>query len=146
MSTLGLRIKQARESNELLQSDLAKLIGVKSAGVISNWEKDLSKPDANKLVNLCKALNVSASYLLDYYGDNNFEILPHEREYIKKYRKLDTHGKELVNLLIEKELQRCAAADPSDVADEVLAEINSVKKKLPMQVRNIKARPMFYLM
>lgn len=110
MSTLGTRIKEAREQKSLLQSDLAKLIGVKSSGVISNWEKDLSKPDANKIVKLCQALDVSASYLLDYFGDDDFEIMPHEIELIKNYRSLDNHGKEIVTLIVHKELQRCAAS------------------------------------
>ena len=56
MSTLGERIKTARESKGYLQSDLAKLIGVKSSGVISNWEKDLNKPDAEKIVKICEVL------------------------------------------------------------------------------------------
>lgn len=110
MSTLGTRIKEAREQKSLLQSDLARLIGAKSSGVISNWEKDLSKPDANKIVKLCQALDVSASYLLDYFGDDDFEIMPHEIELIKNYRSLDNHGKEIVTLIIHKELQRCAAS------------------------------------
>lgn len=109
MSTLGTRIKAAREQKELLQSDLAKLIGVKSSGVISNWEKDISKPDANKIVKLCHALDVSTSYLLDYF-DDDFEIMPHEIELIKNYRSLDNHGKEIVTLIVHKELQRCAAS------------------------------------
>lgn len=52
MSTLGERIRFAREQKGLLQSELAKLINVKSSGVISNWEKDLNKPDAEKIVRL----------------------------------------------------------------------------------------------
>lgn len=131
MSTLGIRIKHARERKDLLQADLAKMIDVKSSGVISNWEKDLSKPDANKIVRLCKALDVSASYLLDYYGDNDFEVMPDEIDIIKKYRTLDTHGKEVVLYLLHKESQRCAASqDPSDQrASEILKEINSRKDK-----------------
>ena len=114
MSTLGTRIKEAREQKSLLQSDLARLIGAKSSGVISNWEKDLSKPDANKIVKLCQALDVSASYLQDYFGDDDFEIMPHEIELIKNYRSLDNHGKEIVTLIIHKELQRCAASPSPD--------------------------------
>ena len=109
-TTLGERIRAARENKSLLQADLAKMIGAKSAGVISNWEKDLSKPDANKLVRLCKALDVSASYLLDYYGDEDFEAMPHEINIIKDFRKLDAHGKEVVLYLLRKELQRCSAS------------------------------------
>lgn len=108
MSSLGERIRFAREQKNLLQSDLARLIGVKSAGVISNWEKDLNKPDAEKIVRLCEVLDVSASYLLDYYGRGTFEFTPFEKEHIQKYRLLDPHGKEVVSYIIGSELSRIA--------------------------------------
>lgn len=69
MATLGERIKKTREAKGLLQSELANLVGVKSGGVISNWETDQNKPDADKLVKLCEVLDVSLSYLLNYYGN-----------------------------------------------------------------------------
>lgn len=110
MSTLGERIRFAREQKGLLQSDLAKLINVKSSGVISNWEKDLNKPDAEKIVRLCSVLDVSASYLLDYYGKPDIEFSSSEINHVKKYRVLDDYGKELVDLVLDKEHERCIAS------------------------------------
>lgn len=107
MSTLGERIRNARESKGYLQNDLAKLIGVKSSAVISNWEKNLNKPDAEKIVKLCDVLEVSASYLLDYYGKSSFELLPFEKKHIQQYRALDSHGKDMVDTVLEKEHSRC---------------------------------------
>lgn len=106
MSSLGERIKYAREQKGYLQSDLAKLIGVKSSGVISNWEKDLNKPDAEKIVRLCNVLDVSASFLLDYYGKSSFEFTSSEEEHIKKYRALDEHGKDIIDTVLSKEHER----------------------------------------
>lgn len=110
MSTLGERIRFAREQKGLLQSDLAKLINVKSSGVISNWEKDLNKPDAEKIVRLCSVLDVSASYLLDYYGKPDIEFSSSEINHVKKYRVLDDYGKELVDFILTKEHERCTAS------------------------------------
>lgn len=110
MSTLGERIRFAREQKGLLQSDLAKLINVKSSGVISNWEKDLNKPDAEKIVRLCSVLDISASYLLDYYGKPDIEFSSADINRVKKYRDLDDHGKELVDLVLEKEYDRCISS------------------------------------
>ena len=87
MNTLGKRIRIARENAGLMQSELAKRIGVKSAGVVSNWETDKSKPDADKLVALCSALDVSCSYLLDYYGST--EVSSQELSLLEKFRRLD---------------------------------------------------------
>lgn len=109
MSTFGERIRKARENKNLLQSELAKLIDVKSSGVISNWEKDLNKPDADKIVRLCAALDISASYLLDYHGNDSFQVSDEELEHIKKYRTLDEHGKDIVDTVLDKEYERVQA-------------------------------------
>lgn len=110
MSTLGERIRTARENKGYLQNDLAKLIGVKSSGVISNWEKDLNKPDAEKIVKICEALNVSASFLLDYYGKSSFECSLVEQSLIKKYRLLDDIGRKHVTSVLDWELERTQTA------------------------------------
>ena len=68
MSTLGSRIRKSREALSLQQADIARLVGTKS-DVISNWERDVNKPNADKLVLLCKALGVTLSFLLDYDGE-----------------------------------------------------------------------------
>lgn len=108
MQTLGSRIREARERKGLLQSELATLVGVKSSGIISNWEKDVNKPDSDKLVRLCKALDVSASYILDYSG-SDFVVTTSEQEIIEKYRTLDDHGKRVVDFLLNEEAARVAA-------------------------------------
>lgn len=109
MQTLGSRIREARERKGLLQSELATLVGVKSSGIISNWEKDVNKPDSDKLVRLCKALDVSASYILDYSG-SDFVVTTSEQEIIEKYRTLDDHGRRVVNFLLNEEAARVAAS------------------------------------
>ena len=81
--SLGERIRIARDAKGLKQSELAEMIEVKSAGVISNWEKDINKPDADKIIKLCEVLEISASYLLDYYG-NTLNVSLEEQKHIKK--------------------------------------------------------------
>lgn len=105
--SLGERIKTARDNKGLKQSELADLIDVKSSGVISNWEKDINKPDADKIIKLCEVLDISASYLLDYHG-GNIDIAFEEKEMINKYRKLDPHGAKIVDLVLNEEYERCA--------------------------------------
>lgn len=102
MSTLGSRIRQAREAKNLTQGDLAKIINVKTGGIISNWEKDINKPDTEKLLKLCTALEVSPGYLLSYGIE---ELSFKERAIIQKYRALDARGKELIEALIDIEFK-----------------------------------------
>ena len=104
--SLGERIRKARDAKGLKQSELAEMIEVKSAGVISNWEKDINKPDADKIIKLCEVLGISASYLLDYYG-NTISVSIEEQEHIKKYRSLDPYGKKAVTSVLDIEFERC---------------------------------------
>lgn len=74
---LGKNIKNARLNNHLSQKELADKITLlaKELGydnlsygntAISNWESGTSKPDADTIFLICKALNVDANYLLDW--------------------------------------------------------------------------------
>lgn len=120
--SLGERIKAARDNKGLKQSELADLIDVKSSGVISNWEKDINKPDADKIIKLCEVLDISASYLLDYYG-GDIDITFDEKEKIKKYRRLDLHGVKMVNLVLNEEYERCIqSADAVQSTDDSIIE------------------------
>ena len=103
MSTLGERITKARESKGMLQSELAERVGVKSSGVISNWETNKNKPDAEKLVQLCKVLDVSLSFLLDYDGSNSFSVTPDEKEMLLKFRSIPERAQETIRILIDRE-------------------------------------------
>ena len=74
---LAKNIKEARINNKLSQKELAKKItelaqkngydNLKFGDTaISNWERGTSKPDADTIFLLCRALNVDANYLLDW--------------------------------------------------------------------------------
>lgn len=106
MSTMGERIKAAREAALMSQHDLARAINVKTSAVISNWERDLNKPDADKIIKLCEVLKIAPSYLLDYFGKSDFECTLSEQEHIKKYRSLDGYGKKAVDGLLNAEYTR----------------------------------------
>lgn len=111
MPTIGDRIKLAREAKGLLQFQLARIIGVKSANVISNWEQNVSKPDANKMVKICQALDISLSYLLDYYGNEKASSLSDEAMQVAKdYWDLDYWGRKVVQSVISDEQERCREA------------------------------------
>lgn len=137
MSSIGTRLKESREKKGLLQSDLAKLIGVKSAGVISNWEQDINKPNADKMVEICQALDISLSYLLNYYGKEKAPSLSDEAmKLAADYDDLDRHGKRMVRLVTDEEMARCdeeerqkqaailrEQREQKEVAEEIAPEI-----------------------
>lgn len=103
MSTLGERIKAARENRGLNQADLARLCGVKTATAISNWETDSSKPDVDKLVMLCIALDVSPEMLLDYYPEESEQLPPEAKVVANDYLVLDESGRSRIREEIKKQ-------------------------------------------
>lgn len=105
-TTIGQRLKIARERKGLFQDKLAELIGVTSGKIISNWETGIAKPDSDKIVKLCSVLGVSASYMLDYYENEKGTISDDEFNKVKIYRALDDHGKKVSDLVLDCEYER----------------------------------------
>ncbi|PAB61342.1 helix-turn-helix domain-containing protein [Anaeromicrobium sediminis] len=64
----GRRLKLLRESKELYQKDLAKIIGV-SSGAIGMYENDKRTPDFETLKKIANYFNVSTDYLLGIVDD-----------------------------------------------------------------------------
>ncbi len=100
---IGKRIRKYREDRKLSQKDLADMIGVSNSR-ISNWEKGINRPDADMLADLCRALKVSPSELLDVRLSTD-ELNDQERKVIQAYR-TKTELQQAVNILlgIEEEL------------------------------------------
>ena len=110
MNTLGERIREARDKMGLYQGQLGMALGV-SGAVISNWEKGLNKPDADKLVRLCEVLNVPIAYLLDCWTGGEARFSMDEWTRVKKYRVLDLHGKKIVDTVLDEEYARMTRHD-----------------------------------
>ena len=62
----GNRIRSARKAAGLTQRQLADHLDVSHTSV-SNWEKDLSRPDADTIQLLCDLLGVAPNY---FYGSS----------------------------------------------------------------------------
>ena len=81
---IGSRIRKYRESRGLSQKDLADLIGVSNSR-ISNWEQGINRPNADIVADICKALNISPSELLDVQLSTD-KLTEQERKVINAYR------------------------------------------------------------
>lgn len=106
---IGKRIKEARENMGLTQSELADLVGV-TGSAITNYEKENSHPKESVLYKLFDALKVDANYLFQDVADiseNTNAVTISEFSHIKKYRQLDSHGKRIIDLLLNEEYKRC---------------------------------------
>jgi len=62
--TLGEKIKAARVEAGLTQKALAEKMQIGNTR-LSNWEKDVSRPNTEQLESLCWALNVQPNYFFE---------------------------------------------------------------------------------
>ena len=106
---IGEKIRIARQDRNLTQEQLAQLIGVKSGSVIYNWEKCTSRPDVDKIPKLCEALHISADVLFSIASDHPTIS---EMSMVKKYRVLDSYGKEAVDSVLNVEYDRAISIMP----------------------------------
>ena len=60
----GEKIREARKAAGLTQRQLAEKLNVSNTS-ISNWEKNLSRPDPDTIQHLCWALSVQPNYFFD---------------------------------------------------------------------------------
>ena len=67
--TLGGRIVDAREAQNLTTSQLARRLGIKTA-TLQGWETDRAEPRSNRLITLAGVLNVSPTWLLVGSGES----------------------------------------------------------------------------
>lgn len=107
------RLKQARQASGLSQQEVAAALGIDKT-TYSGYETGRRQPDLPRLRRLSTVLGASADQLLELEGGQGVE--PGELAGIKKYRLLDLHGRELVDLVLQKEYDRMTA--PQAVRDE----------------------------
>lgn len=109
---LSNRLRERREQLGLTQSEVASLLGI-TPGAIGNYENGVSTPKADILFKVFDALKCDANYLFQDEMKNISDedsATPQEMEnIIKKYRKLDDHGKEMVDFTLSKEYERSKA-------------------------------------
>ncbi|MHC5780328.1 XRE family transcriptional regulator [Aliivibrio fischeri] len=64
MKTIGAKIEYLRQKNNLTKEALAKIVGV-SAGAVSKWELEVSKPKAKSSIQLAEYFMVTLDSLTD---------------------------------------------------------------------------------
>lgn len=113
--SFGSRFRKAREKKGLSQQELADLIGA-TDGTISNYEKGVAFPRWDTMRKLCDILNVDPNYLFwDDLSDNlkskiiddmTFNDKAGETLILSRYKKLDNHGREIIDSVMSIELKR----------------------------------------
>ena len=124
---LNDRIKEARLKCGFTQEQLASIVGV-AKSTITGYEKGNRIPTAAMVGTLADATNVDANFL---YQDEVKELhenraTPEEFEnIIKKYRILDSHGKDIVDMILNKEVERVIKLEKANNAEILDFQTNS---------------------
>lgn len=105
--TIGSRIKELREAANFTQEELAKRVGV-TKSAIGNYEQNISSPKESVLYNLIEALNCDANYIFQdgmNISSSKLDLTVNEQDHIRKYRTLNTDGKEVVDIILDREYE-----------------------------------------
>ena len=123
MSTVGTRIREAREIRQLTQEDLAKILET-SRTLVSSWEVDRTIPRGSSRLKIAQALRVNNEWLRSGIGPMDFgevvdNLILMDRQ--TSIRVADTINKYIVPVLdFTKDVLRKRGVD---LEEELLARV-----------------------
>lgn len=117
------RIKEARQNNSLTQEQLANKLGI-AKSTLAGYETGSREPGIGMVAKIMHVLNVDANYLWQDETDFPMQVSYDEMQHIKKYRELDDHGREMVDIVLLKEYDRCISFEDNilDLHSHMLAD------------------------
>lgn len=125
------RIKKIKSERKITNEQLSELTGI-PLGTLSKILAGIS--DSPKLVNIvaiADALGCTLDYIVSGVSENtnNYTLSADEIALIENYRLLDTHGCELVKVVVEKELER-VAPNAQKTRNTVIIPASKVARKI----------------
>ena len=111
------RIKLLKSQKKITNDKLSELTGI-PLGTLSKIMAGVSdSPKLSNIIAICDALECTLDYIVSGTPENhnNYTLTDSEIEFIENYRALDAHGRELVEMVAEKESERVAAEEISSV-------------------------------
>lgn len=125
------RIKKIKSERKITNDQLSEMTGI-PLGTLSKILAGIS--DSPKLVNIvaiADALGCTLDYIVSGVSENtnNYTLSPDEISLIEDYRQLDTHGCELVRVVVNKELERVAPSASRERSAIVIPK-SSVSRKI----------------
>ncbi len=106
------RIKKIKSKKKITNEQLSDMTGI-PLGTLSKIMAEISdSPKFSNILAICDALGCSVNYIVtgEPDNDNNYTLETGEIRLIENYRRLDTHGRELVALVLNKETERITKA------------------------------------
>ena len=114
--------------SSITQKNLAEQLGV-SKGAVTNWLNGSNSPNIEILAKICQILGVKMSEMLS----DNSEISADEKEWFKKYHKLNNHGKKVVNAVLDIEIDLGGAPEMLETVALLTESVDEIHLLLVLQ-------------
>lgn len=105
---IGEKISLYRKEKKITIDELVELSGVPKGTINKIIAGTTKAPTLDNIKAIARALGKRLDDFDDSPNDD-LEFTPAEQQHIKKYRTLDAHGKEMVDLVLDKEAERVEA-------------------------------------
>ena len=109
---IGSVLREYRIKSGITVKQISSILTAKgfkaSEKTIYSWENNNSQPTPDALLIMCDAYDILLAF--GYNGKNEYgDLVPNypELQIIEKYRMLDQHGKKLINMILDAEVDRC---------------------------------------
>ena len=102
------RIKQVKNEKKITNEKLSELTGIPLSTVSKILAGISDSPKLSNMVLIARALDCTLDYIVSGtpQNNNNYTLTDKEIEFIEVYRQLDFYGKDLVEVVAQKELDR----------------------------------------
>ena len=114
------RIKQIKSERRITNDELSEMTGI-PLGTLSKILAGISdSPKLSNMVAICSALGCTLDYIVTGTpeNNNNYTLSDGEIKLIENFRLLDTHGREMVTLVLDKECDRARSEQYSSVPEK----------------------------
>ena len=112
------KLKELREQTGMNKKEFSEFLGVKYT-TYNGYETGAREPGSDFLKLVSTKFDVSIDYLLGLQDKkeilHQYSLKSSEYYKIEKYRSLDRYGQELIDLVLDKEYERCQKQKPADI-------------------------------
>lgn len=126
MKNVGDTLKKLREENKMTRkeaTDKLKVLGIDiSDKTLYGYESGRNSANADMFLALCKIYN--CNNIMETFSETVEDILFTNTEWklVEKYRTLDSHGKEMVDIVLQKEWERSTLLKPAAISSLHIVE------------------------
>ncbi len=104
------QVKKVKNEKGITNEKLSSRSGIPFSTINKILSNDAANPKLDVVIAIATALDCPISYLIDGEGEFvNQSLSEEEKSFIRDFRQLDAHGKELVSLVLSKEAERLQA-------------------------------------